>query len=636
MGGNRGELRFQASAHLQRLIGRELIRAEESAVVELIKNPYDAGATKVVITIRPQSEKEPGEIVILDDGEGMDHENFARLFMTAGYSERDAKGVGEGERIPTGEKGIGRFAIDRLGREVDISTKIKGSLEALRVTIDWDKFATRSKQFNEITVPYRIGPDPRLSHPDSSGTVLVIRHLRDRWDRNRVMKLRERLSGLLDPYHLPSTFSIDVQVPGSPALSGPVIPDRVEEADLQLDFKILPSGEVSRRLRQRGQTAPPKERLEANETTKTLKGLGGKFFYYLRSPKRKQRKGVSPAVHLYRDGFKIQPFGGAESDWLGVKEHRAKRAGHAHIVPTRLFGFVSFSRKKHHELRDTSSRESLIDTKATRSLVTFLKKQLRVLEEAIRIQHSEPRWMESRTKQVAEFEQARLHALNIMSIGIAHEMRQPLQAIRTDAGNIKRRLEHLAVKDKLIDEAQANIDQAIERIDRNINSISRISSGRLDDIEQVDLSEVFREQCKLLRLRCKQEDVVLAEQIPESQDASVNPAIVYIVLTNLVQNSLEAITADDASSDARGKIVVSLRKNETNVFEVSDNGPGIDTQVKSQIFTRFTTGKTGGWGLGLYNCKQLVQANRGSISFHTCQGVGTIFHVELPNIRPTK
>ena len=635
MPGNRGNLRFQASAHLQRLIGRELISVVESAVVELVKNPYDAGATKVLITIRPQSEKEPGEIVIVDDGEGMDREGFGRLFMTAGYSERDPSGT-DGGRVPTGEKGIGRFAVDRLGHHVDISTKPKGESETLHVSINWDKFNTRSKRFNDVTVPYHIGPDARFSRPSASGTVLVIRRLRDKWDRERIKKLRERLSDLLDPYRSPSTFSIDIQVPGWSALSGPVIPEHVEDADLQLNFKILSDGRFNRHLNRQGQPGTPKECLDATETSKMLKGLRGKFFYYLKPPKKQQRKSVSPAVHLYRDGFKIQPFAGADSDWLGVKEHREKRAGHAHIVPTRLFGFVAISRKNHPELSDTSSRESLIDTQVTQSLVTFLKQQLKVLEEAVRVEHSEPRWVESRTKQVAESEQARLQTLSIMSSGIAHEMRQPLQAIQSDAGNIRRRLELLKIEDQIINDAQANIDRCIQRIDGNITGIARISSGRLDDIEQVDLAEVIQEQCELLRPRCAQEDVALVGQIPRSQDACVNRATVHIVLTNLIQNSLDAITAAGDCGGGKGEIVVSLCKDGTNVFEVTDNGPGIDSDVKPKIFTRFTTKKTGGWGLGLYNCKLLVQAHGGDISFITRSSVGARFRVSLPDTRPKK
>src|SRR5262249_29882565 len=112
------KLQFEASAYLQTLIGRELIRSEDLAVIELIKNAYDSGATEVIVTIRPPRAREPGEIEIRDDGSGMTLAQFRRAFMFAGFSDKTSKTPDEGERIPTGEKGIGRFAADRLGRKL--------------------------------------------------------------------------------------------------------------------------------------------------------------------------------------------------------------------------------------------------------------------------------------------------------------------------------------------------------------------------------------------------------------------------------------------------------------------------------------------------------------------------------------
>jgi HSP90 family molecular chaperone len=73
-------LRFKASAHLQRLIGRELFRSEELAILELVKNAYDSGATRVEVSIQPPSERTPSEIVIKDNGSGMTLDKFRNTF----------------------------------------------------------------------------------------------------------------------------------------------------------------------------------------------------------------------------------------------------------------------------------------------------------------------------------------------------------------------------------------------------------------------------------------------------------------------------------------------------------------------------------------------------------------------------
>ena len=150
-------LQFEASAYLQTLIGRELIRSQEAAVVELVKNAYDSGAQSVLIRISSPTEKRPGSIEVIDDGSGMDMAQLRKTFMVAGYSERPDE-VTTSTRVPTGEKGIGRFASDRLGTRLIVETKTVGKTEGIAVDIDWTAFANRKKRFNEISVPYYLDP----------------------------------------------------------------------------------------------------------------------------------------------------------------------------------------------------------------------------------------------------------------------------------------------------------------------------------------------------------------------------------------------------------------------------------------------------------------------------------------------
>ena len=68
-----------------------------------------------------------------------------------------------------------------------------------------------------------------------------------------------------------------------------------------------------------------------------------------------------------------------------------------------------------------------------------------------------------------------------------------------------------------------------------------------------------------------------------------------------------------------------------NVLEVTDNGPGINSEMQKKLFKEFETGKTGGMGVGLYTCKVIVQAHGGAITYNTRVGLGTTFHVQLPD-----
>lgn len=625
------ELQFEASAYLQTLIGRELFRSEELAIVELVKNAYDSGATEVTITIRPRSLREPGEIVVADNGSGMTLNDFREHFMFAGYSERPDE-VDTADRVPTGEKGIGRFASDRLGAGLSVATKVKDQQKALRVDIDWTKFGNRKKRFHDITAKYVIETVPAFSE-NSSGTILTITNLREPWDRSQIESLRRALSQLTDPFHKPGDFEIDLQIPGSPALSGPIFQEPISEADpdIVIRFRVGRDGLIKRSRGGKIYGTTEKDTFHPSIDATSLAGLSGIFFYFLERPNKQQTKGISPGVKVYRDGFRVEPFGSQTADWLGIAEKRAKRAGHAHVVPSRVFGFVSISRRSHPLLQDTTSREALIDTEAARGLVNILREQIAYLERSIETDIAAPRWEESQKNQAVKAEGAKLQTLNIMSIGLAHELKQPLQSIRTEAAIIGKRLRQLNVHDDDISAAQRNIDYSIERIDRNIRLIAAISSGDTDEITAVDLAGFVREECQFFAIRCANKGIELVQQLPQTQPANLNTTTVTMVLLNLVQNAIDA--HDEVRDKRQKRIKISLTKDRLeNILEVEDNALGIPEAIQPRVFRRFNTNKTGGWGLGLHNCQLLVRAQGGQISFQTEEGIGSLFRMRIPDV----
>ncbi len=629
MGSKNRHLRFEASANLQRLIGRELVPNEEVALVELVKNAYDSSAHHVTITIQPPSAREPGHIEVRDDGQGMTLDDLRRVFMFAGYSERPEQ-VGTADRVPTGEKGIGRFAADRLGKRLRVFTKLRGEKDGTQLDIEWEAFENKRKRFRDITVPYKVGPIAGLGQKDG-GTILQITQLRGRWQPQRLVSLQRALAELIDPFHRPADFEIDLRIPGSQKLSGLIEQKRPSGADIEVELKILKDGRIKRRLR--GALLEQLNDMQNQATlseVKALTGLTAHFLYSIKRPLKDFTRGLTPGVRIYRDGFRLEPFGSPTADWLGISEKRAKRAGHAHIVPSRLFGFVEISQREHPDLRDTTSRQAFIDGEAARELVTFLKEQLRFLEEKIRTEVAEPRWKESRKRKAVEFEQARLQTLGIMSFGLAHELRQPLQSIRSEADNIKTRLEQLKITDKDIEEAQGNIDAAIARIDENIDHIAVISKGDVHDIVPFDLAEVIRKESQAFQTRCAALDINLVMDLPERQEATFNRITVSIVLLNLLKNSIDAFK--EVKSSRQGKITVALSKQDNmHCLEVTDNGMGIADDIRPKLFKRFATKKTGGMGVGLYYCNLIIQAHGGHISYNSRQDIGSTFIVKFPD-----
>ncbi len=241
---------------------------------------------------------------------------------------------------------------------------------------------------------------------------------------------------------------------------------------------------------------------------------------------------------------------------------------------------------------------------------------------------SEPRWRESQREKAQELERARLQALSILSFGLAHELRQPLQVIRSEAQNIRTRLKQLGVTDRDVDEAQESIDTHLTRIDENISFLASISTGNLKQEETVNLADVLRIQCGLFATRCAAAGITLTVEAPREHEATLNKTTVAMVLANLLANAFEAF--DDAPQGRDRKITVSLSAtSRQHVLRVCDTANGIPKELRGSLFKEFATGKTGGLGMGLYNCRLIVEAQGGEISFTTETGVGSQFVIRL-------
>lgn len=161
------QLSFKINAHLKDIIGKELITSDFIAIFELVKNSYDAGATRVEIVfenIKGQN-LEKGKIYIRDNGEGMSFDDLKNKWLVVGYSEKkelemqlkdiDFRSKIGSKRIFAGAKGIGRFSCDRLAKRLVVYTKKRTDPLINVLEIDWTRFEENSKaEFQTINVNY--------------------------------------------------------------------------------------------------------------------------------------------------------------------------------------------------------------------------------------------------------------------------------------------------------------------------------------------------------------------------------------------------------------------------------------------------------------------------------------------------
>ena len=215
--------RFDVSTF--RLIGRDLITDRITALFELVKNCYDANATEVEVSFENvgidagTADKSRGRITIKDNGFGMSFEDIRDKWMVIGTSNKRKNPISPAPffRRCVGEKGIGRFAVDKLGDKVNIITKRSNSDGWLNVEIDWNLYYNQANDdggiqlFTDIENRYEYIPS---SNTEESGTTLIIENVREIWSEDDVKRFIREASKIVSPYaNLNPPFQIRVLAP---------------------------------------------------------------------------------------------------------------------------------------------------------------------------------------------------------------------------------------------------------------------------------------------------------------------------------------------------------------------------------------------------------------------------------------
>lgn len=182
---------FNVDAYTARLIGRENVSKLEGAVVELIKNTYDADATCCILYY----DEKKDILYLADNGNGMTEEIIRNHWMTIGRSSKKNSFVSQKGRIQTGEKGIGRFALDRIADNCQMLTSTEKDEKKLLWTVDWNSFST-GKNITEIGADLDITTEKFESFFENCTNSHVINLIKQNWGKHgtvfRLTNLREQ------------------------------------------------------------------------------------------------------------------------------------------------------------------------------------------------------------------------------------------------------------------------------------------------------------------------------------------------------------------------------------------------------------------------------------------------------------
>lgn len=379
-------------------LGKDLVTNDIVAVIELVKNSYDAYARNVWVRFG-ENRSYGSYLEIEDDGQGMTEEILEDVWcmVATPFKERHPLTKrGKGKRRVAGEKGLGRLSALRLGKKLRMLTQTEDS-PCWEVHVNWDALL-KADDLSESFVNYR--PYGRRSpfSRSRSGTKLTVYDLNDNWDQNRIHDLRNNLARLISPFAQVGEFNIFFS--------------DFEETPVKEELKIKPheflanpkykmSGNVDARgnvnakyefapIRSSG---PGREKAiegkwenvlrEARKRDKLMsssseKANCGPFDFEIRAwdiashdteeiaerfnlQKSEIRKAIREhkGISIYRDGVLVLPKSDGARDWMGLDLRRVSKTG-TRLSTNQIVGYVSISAERNPRIRDTSDRERLV------------------------------------------------------------------------------------------------------------------------------------------------------------------------------------------------------------------------------------------------------------------------------------
>lgn len=392
-------VRFSVDAGVIDRLGTELVARQETAVSELVKNAYDADAKKVILKFE-DSDSIGGTLFIDDDGLGMTRDQLVNGFMRISSTDKLRNPLSERfNRKRAGQKGIGRFAVQRLGEKLTITTQTLEDDFALVLTIDWIQYQGDTDLVNItnkiITVPKR----------KEEGTTLKIEGLKDRWSQAAIKRIYRYVSAIIQPFPLseqdenvndnnknidPGFKTIFKKAENEKSItiadeSSMIYNHALAEIDGWIDKNGLGIYSViSKQLKIEEYGEIGSDPDDMSEPFSELKKVRFKAYYYI------YNKGLIPKMHetsiktlsktsggirLYRNGFRVLPYGEPKNDWLKLDASANQRSFLPVHSNTNFFGFVELS-DTDMKFNETSSREGLMENEALIQLQNFIYRTL--------------------------------------------------------------------------------------------------------------------------------------------------------------------------------------------------------------------------------------------------------------------
>jgi len=402
---------FKPKARIIKTIGEELISNDNVAIIELVKNSYDANSPIVDIVFKGNVktvkegkkekkviDKEGAEILIVDAGAGMDFKTVNNAWMEPATNYKK-KNVNPKKKF-AGEKGIGRFAAAKLASNLELITKKENNNEIV-VNFNWHKFSDEEKYLSEIYINYEVRNPEKIK---DKGTVLKLTNLINDWDVQKISELRIALSRLLNPIVPEEDFLVYLKVPDAldKNLSGLIErPATLEQPDYSIKGTITNKGRPSNIIfisnvtkKTENLTFIDTEFLLRDPVRKSVAGSFnfefkiwnrddlGELAQKVKSTIKNVKKDLDDlsGISIYRDNIRVLPYGNQNNDWVRLDIRRVNNPT-LRLSNNQIVGYISIGMDSNPDLKDQSNREGIVEGQAFEDIKEFIKLILNEVEQ---------------------------------------------------------------------------------------------------------------------------------------------------------------------------------------------------------------------------------------------------------------
>ena len=737
------KLRFNVNAYTAKLIGRENVSNLEGAILELVKNTYDADATKCILYYDEKNKT----LYIMDNGIGMSEETIEKHWMTIGNSSKSTDFITKSGRVQTGAKGIGRFALDRTGDTCVMYTKNQESNKIIKWQVDWRDF-DKKENLTDITaeIDYITGKlydnvngneylnEMLKQQFKDTGTIFKITNLREEWNIDLIKNIKKSLATLIPP-DIENEFSIYFFYKGQNEKDALIMSENIDAYDYKIQFSVQDSGKTIIKLdrnefdfkdriddiikkgkfkKEDKEYFLGKEKI-INTTLKDLvnnaevDGLG-KFdgiiyfnkisatkedtrkYYYKDITGRKNFSDIFGGIKLYRDNFRVRPYGEKDSssyDWLLLGNRRSKSPaaishprGKWRVSADQISGVINISRMNVN-LPDQANRQGIVETKEfkllkeilieiiskfeedrqyvgrklnelyyeeneTRQTQEEVKKKAKKQEENNNEKKSEEDYkvdagkvhkaFEEKDEQIRDLQDENRMLRNLATTGIVvnqyiHETKESVNNVGTNIMVVK----ELLTEDKDIENAIKKINDAQKYVE-TMNSWYDVTLGSIRRDKRTmkfnDINSLIATQMNLWKKVLERQNIDIiynGEDIPEIK---CFPFEIESIISNLIANSVYAFKGINNK-----KIKINLLESSDGIkIEYTDTGCGLIPQYKKQpdkILEALETSKRNrigekiGTGMGMWIIAGIVKSYDGEIDLSKNKKEKTGFYIDI-------